>query len=566
MYRHWVHFAGRGAALFCLAALGCCLAAGPAAAALSFQTEKKYPDIGLGFKILRGGEPDPLAQPKTYAYTYTRGGVSSHIDLFDPHELWYAAQHAGQWRDREGNRMILGRATRREPEIPPLAGGKHVKREAFDAALAAGDAGLEADRADDPALAAWVAAFTGTSPEAPRRLRAPFRLQDAAYVPTDDAGKLVYLFRAKTRLPDGKAAPSEWFCLCLELAGKTPPAKARQAVETFFLPSVSALPRAATAFSRERKELRAPGAGTAAEKIPDSPARAAAKKSIANMKGWWFAETPEYLFLSDIRSALGKNLVRTLRRTLPAYRAALAKLVPPFSNRLDANVVRIFEKEADYKRAVGEGHEWSCGVWSPMHRELMIHAQGKDLGKTMEIIRHEGFHQYLFYANDMIENAMWYNEGHAVFCECAEISARGRVSFPENRRVRHLEQSLDEAARILPELLRADAAAFYAPSDARRQLNYTAAWALVYFLRKGAPSHARYGAYAPILGRYRAALRETKKWREATAAAFEGVDMARFQRDFKEFWKKGRKRAERVDPLAGPAGAVPGKQRTGNTK
>jgi hypothetical protein len=184
-----------------------------------------------------------------------------------------------------------------------------------------------------------------------------------------------------------------------------------------------------------------------------------------------------------------------------------------------------------------------------MRRELVILSQGKDKEQTLRIIQHEGFHQYLFYATGMSENAMWFNEGHACLFEAAEVDGRGHVELPENSRVGHLLDNLDAVTRLLPKLLHAGRDDFYKGTDQQRSLNYTAAWGLVYFLRKGAPAE-RLTAYSAILDTYLKTLAATRDSEAATTAAFEGVDLRKFQEAFGSFWKKSRGVARRYDPLA----------------
>lgn len=267
------------------------------------------------------------------------------------------------------------------------------------------------------------------------------------------------------------------------------------------------------------------------------------------MKDWWFAETPEYIFLSDIRSATGKALVKELQATMPLLRGAFSKLIPPFETATDVSVVRIYEEREAYKQYVGKGFEWSAGLWSPMRRELVILSQGKDREQTLNIIKHEGFHQYLFYACSMIENASWFNEGHACFFESAEVDSKGRVEVPENNRADYLLRNLDAAARQIPKVLHVGHDAFYKGSDEQRNLNYTTVWSLVYFLRKGAPAENK-TAYASIIDTYLKTLASAKDADAATTAAFEGVNMSRLQEDFIDFWKRGRSSAKRYDPFA----------------
>jgi hypothetical protein len=522
----------------------CCLLFSLAAlnvvAAPSFRVNRNYSNLGLSIRTLGGAEPEPLPQPHIYSYTFTRSGESVKRDLFDPYELWYATQHVGQWRDGNDNLLILGRPSRRLPAFD--AETKHVAREAFDEAI---DAPASAfDPADPQALAEWAAAFAACTLGAPENVRTGFNLSDALFFPVETSATLVYAFRAKGRAPNGQTAPTDWFCAVVKIADSTPKAKVRKDFETQFLATVSALPQTGA-----RPAAAAPSKAASAAAVPDHPGRAAAHKSIANMQGWWYADTPEYTFLTDIRSATGQRLIRELQSMLPALRKAFVRLVPPFGSEADINVVRIFEESDAYKKYVGETIEWSVGCWMPSRRELVILSQGKDRDQTLEIIRHEGFHQYLFYATGRAQNAMWFNEGHACFFEAAQVDSKGRVELPEDGRVNHLLDNLEAAAANIPSLLQADHAAFYSGAGPKRQLNYTTAWALVYFLRKGAPSQ-RLAAYENVLPSYLKTLAETKDCEAATAAAFEGIDMKKLQKDFIDCWKNSRNAARRYDPLA----------------
>jgi hypothetical protein len=521
-----------------------------AGAAPTFRADRSYPDLGLRLRVLAEATPEPLPTPQTHTYTFTRGGESFKRDLFDPREIWYAAQHAGQWRDGTGNLLILGRPAVLLPAFPE----RHVSREDYDAALAAPANAFDANRPEH--LAAWVGAFADAGPGAPEPLRVQsFTLDRAVFVPLDKPDVLAYAFRVKTRTPNGRVAPSDWFCAVLRIADGTPAAKARKEVETQFLASASGLPAtgASGTAAATRPKVLSPGV-TPGEKppvIPDHPSRVAARRSIANMKDWWYAETPEYIFLSDIRSATGRALVKELQSDMPALRAAFARLVPPSAATGEVSVVRICENAEAYRQYVGADMTWSVGAWVPSRRELVIQSQGRDREKTLEIIRHEGFHQYLFYACDMTENAMWFNEGHACLFECAGIDRQGRVELPENGRLGALLGDFSSAAAQIPALLQYDHAAFYGGGNDERERNYAAAWALVYYLRKGVPAD-RKNPYGGILPAYLKALAAEKDAATATAAAFAGVNMAAFQKDFVDFWRRGRPAARRYDPLATP--------------
>ena len=525
------------------------MAATIGAAPLAFRAAADFPALGLRFRTPAESSPEPLPPHRTYTYTFTRGNESFTRDLFDTRELWYATQHVGEWRDVGGSRMILGRVTRRLPVIDSETG--HVAREDFDRAVSAPAARL--DPSDAAALTAWVTDFAGIAPGPYEQLRTSMNLAQALFFPTSDRNKLVYTFRVRSRSLNRRTEHSDWFCAVLVIGDGASPDKVRRNFETQFLADVTALAptgRASSASSSQAAALT-PLSRTdrkAAEKLPDHPGRDAARKSIENMRGWWYADTADHIILSDIRSTAGRALVRELQTTMPAMHAACTRLVPPTIDNSDIGIVRIFEDTEAYRRYVGPEHEWSSGIWHPMRRELVILWQGADREKTMQIIRHEGFHQYLFHASSGAEHAMWFNEGHACLIEAAVIDSRGKITFPEGHRLRHLLENLDEVSRRLPQILRADSAAFYDGDNGERIMNYTTAWSLVYFLRKGVPGR-KMRAYEPIMERYLVALAASGDGGVATAAAFKDIDMQEFGEAFSQFWRKHRTTVRHFDPL-----------------
>jgi len=516
-------------------------------AAPSFRVDKVYPELGLKMRVLGNSVPKMLPQFKTFTYTYTRGTESFKRDKFSARELWYADQHCGQWVDDNGNTLTIGKATNQLP----LFKETHVLREEFEAALA--DPENKVNPHNQGSINKWIESFIGRHPEAPVKLRTSsnFKLRNAMFIPIKGESPLTYLFQVKIHTPAGRLVASDWYCAIIKIKDSTEPKKARSIFESQFLAKVAAAPRTYTTTkanhnSKELKPSRNPGNNA---KIQDSPSREAARKSIAGMKDWWFAETQEYIFLSDIRSSTGRTLVREIKANMPYLRKAFAKLIPPFEPLTDANVVRIFEDSAAYKQYVGPKHEWSCGLWSPMQRELVILSQGRNRDKTLEIIKHEGFHQYLFFSCDMTPNLPWYNEGHACFFETADIDRRGVVKIKENSRVQHLLRNLDAASKHIPTLLAMDHSTFYQSSSGMRDLNYTTAWSLIYYLYKGAPLE-RKNPYGKILDTYLVKLKSTKNSSLATTEAFRGIDIKEFQDDFKNFWKRQRSKGQRYDPLA----------------
>jgi len=514
-----------------------------ASAAPSFQADRSLPNLGLRIRILGNSTPEPLPQPKVHSYTVTRNGEKSSYDMFSVPEMWYVSQHAGQWRDAAGNVMIIARPTVQLPVVPETTfsiNGIHVTRDAYEKMMK--ESGVPVDAASEEALSAWVASFTGITPSGVEKLKTSFNLAGAVFFPSEDAKTLVWAFRVKARGAGAQAKQPGWHVVVLQVNDGSPLRKVRQDVESFVIANIAHVASPAESGGGGPKTLNNSKPGATPPAGAAMPGREEVIKSIENMDGWWYEEAANYIFLSNIRGAAGKSLIRELQKTLPTLRQAFAKVVEPFSDKTEVNVVRIFESKEAYASYVGSAIEWSVGCWMPSRRELCILSQGSDnkaeKERTVVIIRHEAFHQYLFYASGGVQDAVWFNEGHACFFEAAEIDAQRRVEVKECDKKRTLLGNLNAAALNIPFILAADHAQFYSGDDRQRGLNYATAWGLVYFLHCGTSS-GKTAAYANILSKYRAALRDTQNADAATQEAFKGVDMKALQTAFTDFWSKG---------------------------
>ncbi|MBQ7187900.1 MAG: DUF1570 domain-containing protein [Kiritimatiellae bacterium] len=508
-------------------------------AAPSFRADRPYPALGLKMRVLGASEPSPLPPPQVYTCTSRRSdGTETKRDLLSPKELWLASQCVGRWVDKSGNELLIGK-----PTALPLADGIGsevnfgnesrwlVTREEFDEELPKASKKFSETADGDEIGKEWLSAFTGSKVSEAEKLKTSFNLAYAAFVPTDDSDTLVWVFRTKAR----GNAKDPLFCAVVKIADGTSALKVRKDFEAQFLAHVSSL--YSTGGPNAKMGQSVFGAKQS-DQPESSPARDAALASIENMKGWWHADAKGYVILSDLRSKDGKSLVRWMQQNMPAFHQKLEELVPPAGEKHDLNIVRIFEDRDAYKRYLSGEIEWSIGCWVPMRRELVINWMG-DKGKALEtlsIIRHEGTHQYLFYALAQSDLSLWYNEGHACFMECANIDNRGKVTFrpKESSRYAYLKRNLDTAAAKLDQCIFSDRSAFYGGTDQSRSLNYATAWGLIWYLRMGLPKNS---PYSSILDTYRDKVLETKDGEKATKAAFADVPMPAFKEAFKSYWR-----------------------------
>ena len=514
--------------------------AASAYAAVSFEPAKNYPHLGIMFPRLANAQAEPVPMPEAHAYLLTGEATLVREDRFAPYELWYNTECCARWRDPAGNKLIIGRIVHRLPVSPE----RHISRAEFGTEL--DDETNLIDPTKQDLVNEWVATFVKSPVYKPEPLKLnAFTLKEVLYYPCGTNNMLVYAFRPRRV---GNAKNFDWFCVTLQAPGETDFERLRASFEEDFIGQVALPPRSAKDEGIEAEELTTERHGEKASELPDHPVRVEARKSVENYDDWWFAETEGYIIIADVHTSVGEAFIHDLQATLPAMRLAYAKLVPPITRENDVSLIRLFQNREQYARYVGDALAWSSGMWMPGRRELVLFQQ-ENKNDMMRIVRHEAFHQYLSYASCMLNVAPWLNEGHACLFENASVGTKNKVSLDEDPDMsRLLLDNMEAVVALLPSLLNADYAEFYAGTGTERRLKYAIAWGLAYYLQKGAPLE-RNTPFKNILPDYAAALAQTHSGEEATVLAFKDVDMRVFQENFREFWLKRRGAAMQYDPL-----------------
>ncbi len=511
-----------------------------AVAAVSFAPSQNYPHLGFAFPCLERAKADPIPMPLAHTYVVADGDTLVREDLFDPFELWYGNQCCGRWYDTQGNRLVLGRMTAQLPAFDEA----YVTRERFGEEL--NDETAAFDSRDEEAVDEWVATFVDAAVYKPETVKInAFNLDEVRVYPCDATNTLIYAFRPR-RIGNAKAF--DWFCVTLQAAGAADPQALRDQFEAEFISRLALPNRASRTEGAQAEEVSASAEDSRSDDRIDGPVRAEARKSVENYETWWFAETDGYIVLSDVSTGTGRTLVREIQRAMPALHAAYEALVPPLTQTRDVSLIRLFQDRADYVRYVGKDQEWTGALWMPGRRELVLTLEGSN-DETLRTLRHEAFHQYLSYAYCMIPAAPWLNEGHACFFEEATVDSKGKVAIDEDAtRATLILDNIDAVLALLPYLLAADYSTFYSGSTPERNLKYAMAWALAYYLQKGAPQEHN-TSFKTILADYTAALKQTHDYGQATRQTFAEIDMTVFQDNFREFWQKRRAAAMQFNPL-----------------
>ncbi len=508
---------------------------------VTFAPAAQIPSEGLVFRVMRGAEPVGLPQPTVYHYRMADG---SSLERFYPRDLWYPSVYLGRWEDASGMALVMGVLG----PLPPPFPRDHASRDEYAAAVM--ESGSHPPETVEE-LKAWLEMFAGVATrDEPRSFRPGPRLDtilaiDFAHA---DRRRLGYVFRFTANIHG--VDPDQWYVALFELPMGSDADAVARSIEQDFVGSLGTMAKLEDRSARAAVQFQ--HAALASVPGDRSPAflesRERAIHSIRGLPGWWFVETPNYVLVSDLRGGR-RSFVQQLQEDLEAVRAIYEQMVPP-RKAIDAvSLVRVFGDADEYVRYVGDEHRATGGVWMPSKRELIIRPfeWGSELerrARMASIVYHEAFHQYIFYAFDLIRTSPWYNEGHAVFFEGADLR-RSELRVDEVPQYVSVMESLAAAGTLpVPRLLMLDYDEFYdrrRGDMAARRANYAMAWGLVYYLRKGAPIEAD-NRYEEIIGRYEEALWKTRDEVAATRQAFEGVDMRAFSESFTDFWLSERRR------------------------
>ncbi len=265
---------------------------------------------------------------------------------------------------------------------------------------------------------------------------------------------------------------------------------------------------------------------------------------ISAMK-WWTQENAQYEFLTDLDKAKGGKFISDAMRLMSAMRRSYEFYVPA-KKSVGVGKVRVFRTLAgyrDYRRSTGSDDQMSVGLWDPSREELLISAE--DPAQAQNTMRHEAFHQYLHYATGRGDHAMWFNEGHACFFENVKYNpAKNTVRVvEEGNRARWVSKNPALYARAIVPVLKKGYKDFYSRDV---NTNYCTAWAICYFLEKGAYTMKEFAPYRGIVAKYLEEMASGASAEEATQRAWALVKDRDVAADFLRFWKEKRKQAINV--------------------
>ena len=476
---------------------------------------------GCGLRIKTFRECKAIPTLPLDCGTATDTATGQKVEVYRGPDFWRKEQTVGGWSGA-GMSLTVYELKYSAAKIPPVVSRDRFAKWAEENTPPA-----------EPDMAAWIKAVSrlDATPSS-TKLKGD---GDVVVTPCDCAAGAVGL---ECYLVSSAKAGRTLFCVYKMERGKVDVDKSRGAIKAsvqsigFFAPKVVVVKQQANSAVSGKRNY-SPEYLASKQKVIDS---------IQNLKGWWFLETENYVLVSNQKNRQALDVVR---KDMERARAGFESVYPILGPLKAVSVIRVPGTRAEYLAYVGPELKWSGGVWMPSKNELVISdAEGgeyRDKARWMrKVILHEGFHQYLSYAAG--ETNVWFNEGHAQFFEGMDFANSASSSF----RVNCLPDDSALVTRMansnkinLRKLLAMSHADFYLirGSEKERAEHYALAWGLVYYLNKGALCSKKTESYTEIPLRYYLTIIRTHDPKAAMAAALEGVDVEKLERDLVAFWK-----------------------------
>jgi hypothetical protein len=394
---------------------------------------------GLSFRLPRTAAQEAEEVLEIFRYWRQMPGSTTkeELECFDPEQLWRHEQNKGAWRDKAGNTYTLAHITTcKIPTDSLLKEGKeHVTREEYNAAY------QNASFTEDD-LADWLNDWTAETPKDLQPIKGTKNVRGIFCTTSNLAILVVYL----------RTDPEHPYVLIVNPVND-PPAKWKSTLSSLL-----------TAFT---------------------PRKGNASNSKPAQGGWYSIEKPPYRIHTNL-SQKNRVTLNNLLANIQAVRKAYTKVIPePKGVEIPTSVIRIFPTHNDYKTyvtAIAPDLQWSAGLFSTTHRELLVSveesADAKDRkARINNIAFHEGWHQYLFLITPAGTNIpIWFNEGLATYFEGFKVSANIARPPKESDRARQaLGLTQMQTVEGLKAFMVCSRDAFY---DDNRLDYYAMAWAV----------------------------------------------------------------------------------------
>lgn len=493
-------------------------------------------------RIPRDAVAKPLQFLSEKTLTARRGGKVTKMKTYFPEDLWLRDQLVGRYANSGSQLNIFDMSLPPPSGIPVLHkqdGHSYILKEEYNKWKES----HQNEKWDKSKTVDWLKYLQGKDLPAMDKMSKGGAKQATTYSLTD-GGNYIYVINPNKY-------PDKHFVVQFTLSSSLDQKKSQRGIAS----CLSSM----TFYSPKKRNDNDKKLSLSSKKGPGkkewSPEYLASRErviyNIKNLKGWWYVETENFIMVGNIKN---KKTIRELHEGLEKSRNVFSTIFPIKEPLQAVSVAKMFTTRNEYVGYVGNEYQWTGGLWMSDKKELVVSPM--DWGSTSErrdmmvnVIQHEGFHQYLYFATGGQSNATWFNEGNATFFEGIEFKGKRAVI---NETIR-----LETAKKLVPSadiagLIKMTQKQYYSNPDR----NYPLGYALMFFLHKGAPVMKKKNTYSEIPSKYYEAVIETKDPQKATTIAWKDVDMDEFTKDFREFWSNRNliKRAIRYDVVKAKSG------------
>jgi hypothetical protein len=497
--------------------------------------------IGMKIKMPRGALPKPLESLPVKTLTLSRGQEVKKVEAYFPEDLWIRDQIAGRWGNG-GFTVNVYRMTLPVPKAVPVIYRTHKHKYVLKAAYDKWKDVQPKVSWNQAEITEWLEFLTASKlPAATVMTKKRYAKNTVTYFyEVADGLNIDYLY---VIVPDKTS--DYCFLVQFTLTGKFNLKKSKKTLNQA-VASAAFYPHREKVKNDVKFNLKKAKSAQQKKRSPEYLAsRERVINNIRNLKDWWYLETDNFIMVANIKK---RKTIRELAAGLENSRKVFKQVFPLKAPLKDVSVVKSFETRKEYLSYIGKAYEWTSGVWMAGRKELVVSPMNWgaawDRRKMMvEVIQHEGFHQYIYFATGGQQTAAWFNEGNAAFFEGLKFKGRRPVIEETYRLAIMAKQNMPVN---IAALLKMSYLEFYGVNVKN---NYILGYGLMFFLHKGAAVMKGSKAYSSIPTKYYDAVLATKNPAKATEIAWRGVDMKKFTKDFKKFWSSKTlvKRAIRYD-------------------
>lgn len=208
------------------------------------------------------------------------------------------------------------------------------------------------------------------------------------------------------------------------------------------------------------------------------------------IKGGRVIRTEHFEVYTNIRD---DDFIALLPRFLEAAHFRYEGLIPPRVEKPQRLTTYLYQRRGDWERHVADNYPRRAHVYRRIQSGAFSEgttsvAYYLTRAKTLSVLAHEGFHQYVA-AHVAADLPAWLNEGLAAYSESFEFHKGEATFIPERNadRLRSLQDAINGKTLLpLRDVLRTHAGEVVVATDRRVYSYYAQAWALMLFLHEDA--------------------------------------------------------------------------------